>query len=77
MNRAIHSSTGVSPYEAFFARPPPRTVSAPLVSVQSEPGDAQKLRRMIKDASIQSLRRYRAKANMKRRAEKVAVGALV
>lgn len=77
MNLAVHSSTGVSPYVAFFARQPPRFVTAPLLTVQSEDGDIQKLKRMIKDASVSSQRRYRAVANRKRRKEKVAVGSLV
>ena len=77
MNRAIHSSTGVSPYVAFFARQPPRFVTAPLLTVQSESSDVQQLKRLIKDASVSSQRRYRAVANRKRRDEKVSVGSLV
>ena len=77
MNLAIHSSTGVSPYAAFFARQPPRSVTAPLLTVQSEDSDVQRLKRMIKDASVSSQRRYRAVANRKRRNERVAIGSLV
>ncbi|MPC78461.1 hypothetical protein E2C01_072947 [Portunus trituberculatus] len=77
MNLAIHSSTGVSHYVTFFARQPPRSVTAPLLTVQSENSDAQKLKRFIKDASVSSQRRYRAVANRKRREEKVSIGSLV
>lgn len=77
MNLAIHSSTGVSPYQGFFARQPPRFVTAPLLTIQSGDSDVQELKRMIKDASVSSQRRYCAIANRKRRAEKVSVGSLV
>lgn len=77
MNMAVHSSTGVSPYVAFFARQPPRGITAPLVTVQSERSEVQRLKRMIKDASVTSQRRYRAVANRKRKAEKVPIGSLV
>ncbi|XP_063889312.1 uncharacterized protein LOC135116022 [Scylla paramamosain] len=56
---------------------PPRFVTAPLLTVQSEDSDVQQLKRMIKDASVTSQRRYRAVANRKRRDEKVSVGSLV
>ena len=74
---AVHGSTGVTPYVAFFARHPPRTITAPLVTVPSGENETQKLKLLIKEASVQSQRRYREVANRKRMAEKVHVGALV
>ena len=77
MNTAVHASTGVSPYEAFYARPPARAVTAQLLDVPVESGDIDQLRRVIRDASVIAQRRYRAVANRKRKLEKVPVGSLV
>ena len=77
MNMAVHGSTGVIPYVAFFARHPPRTITTPLVTVPSGESETQKLKLLIKEASVQSQRRYREVANRKRKAEKVHVSALV
>ena len=79
MNMAVHGtgSTGVTPYVAFFARHPPRTITAPLVTVPLGENETQKLKLLIKEASVQSQRRYRKGANRKCKAEKVHVSASV
>ena len=79
MNMAVHGtgSTGVTPYVAFFARHPPRTITAPLAAVPSGENEIQKLKLLIKEACVQSQRGYREVDNRKCKTEKVHVGALV
>ncbi|KAK4324255.1 hypothetical protein Pmani_005095 [Petrolisthes manimaculis] len=77
MNAAVHSSTRVTPYVAFFGRHPPRNITAPLPTITSDHNDAGRLKRLIQEASTVSLRRYRAFANRHRKNEKVELGSLV
>lgn len=61
----------------FFSRHPPRTVTAPLRTVPSGDSETQELKRLIKEVSVHSLRRYRALANRRKKKKKVSVGSLV
>ena len=77
MNMTVHGSTGVTPYVAFFTRHPPRTITAPLVTIPAGESESEKLKLLIKEASVLSQRRYREVANRNRKAEKVHKGTLV
>ena len=52
LNYAVHSSMGVTPYEAFFACQPPCVITSRLLSVPAEADKVKRLKIIIRDASV-------------------------
>ena len=77
LNRAVHTSTGVQPYFAFFGRHAPRKVGAPLPTVPGEPEGLKVAHETIQATHKALTRRYREVANRCRQNQSVRVGSLV
>ena len=77
LNHAVHTSTGVQPYFAFFGRHAPRKVGAPLPGVPGEPEGLQVAHEVVQATHKTLTRRYREVANRHRKNQAVRVGSLV
>lgn len=77
LNSAVHTSTGVQPYFAFFGRHAPRNVGAPLPSVPGDTEGLQVAHEIIQATHKTLTRRYREVANRGRKSQSVRVGSLV
>ena len=77
MNQAVHTSTGTTPFFAFFSRHPPRLLSPRLPSTEGADDDITAAHKIIQDTHQKMTRKYRAAINRKRKNQAVEEGALV
>jgi len=77
MNAAVHTSTGVQPYFAFFNRHAPRLIGAPLPSVDGHKDEMKVAHEVLRETHAKMSRRYLTTANRKRKTQAVGQGALV
>ena len=77
MNQAVHTSTGVQPYFAFFSRHVPRILGAKLPSVEGEKDEVEIAHEIIRETHKKMTRKYREVANRKRKNQAVSEGTLV
>ncbi|XP_076038870.1 uncharacterized protein LOC143024042 [Oratosquilla oratoria] len=77
MNGATHTSTGHTPYFAFFGRHPPRLAGHRLPGVDGTEDEAEIAHRVIRETHHKMTTEYQNVANRRRGEQKVEVGALV
>ena len=77
MNKAIHTTTGQTPYFAFFSRHPPRNVGATLPQVSGTAEDIDLAHEILQQTHLNMSRKFRAVANRNRVNQKVEEGSLV
>ncbi|XP_076065294.1 uncharacterized protein LOC143039303 [Oratosquilla oratoria] len=77
MNSAIHTTTGHSPYFAFFGRHLPRMVRHRLPCVEGAEGKIEIAHQTIHEAHRKVTAEYQSVANRKRGEQKMEVGSLV
>lgn len=77
MDTAIHSTTGQTPYYAFFSRHPPRNIGVPLDQVDSDEEGRVLAHELLKQTHLNMSRKFRAVANRNRVNQRVENNALV
>ena len=77
MNTAIHSTTGQTPYYAFFSRHPHRNIGAPLDHVESDEEGRALAHELLKQTHLNMSRKFSAVANRNRVNQKVEENSLV
>ncbi len=77
MNEAIHSTTGQSPYFAFYSRHSARAIGARLPGIDGTEDGVAEAHAILKETHLKMARRYRNVANRRRRNQAVAQGSLV
>lgn len=75
-NNAVHVSTGVTHFYAFFRRHPPRRMTVPLTTGAAAE-EVMNIAEMVRDESRLSQQRYFEIANHRRRDKQVPVDAFV
>lgn len=76
LNNAVHVSTGVTPFYAFYEHHPPRRVTVPLPTPPATEM-AINIAEVVKEKSRMSQQKYRDNPNRRRRDEQVPVDVLV